>query len=588
MKRTTSPAHLHHCLSLLLLAAAACGSSGGGSGSTDGSGKGTGTDTGKGTGTNTSTSTGAPGGSAGGTPTPGSTWNGSSGVGASPRLPGGGAVSNTPLAPGCAPASANECPTLNGACATGAGKTVEVRQYGTLCLWEERVLTLPATTIEYLEEAVGGQTYYRFRVTFNPGFVDNSYGVNSIGWPPRRGHRWSDLVKSDHTELQLFDKEGRMAMHFKMDYISPDSSRSCGYGTLGITGGDGAMLVGDPAHVLAVTTSLDRSLNACGYCSSPACGGSCTVNSPATDDNYTPNPLTPNWDYRVQYDVWIASAAFAGSAFGHANISYVHASPAKTPEETLTVTPKPCPPPWSTPYPPPTPPTDEPPTPPTPPPGSCPVGWVEYLTSEGAVCVPTPTTPPGGGAPTCPVDWTVFITSEGAVCLPTPSTPPGGGAPTCPVGWVEYLTSEGAVCLPTPTTPPGGGAPTCPVDWTVYLTSEGAVCLPTPSTPPGGGSPTCPVDWTVYLTSEGAICVPQPGETPMGGAPVCPENWTLYLTSEGAFTCTPTPGGSPQTCPVDWTLYLTSEGAACLPQPRNGVCPAGYKPDVASEGARCI
>jgi hypothetical protein len=156
---------------------------------------------------------GSPGGGNVGVPSAGSTWTGSTGVGMFPRLPGGGAASNTALAPGCTPASANECPTISGACATGAGQTVQVKQFGTLCLYEEKTLTLPATTIEYLEETVGGQTYYRFRVTFHPGFVDNTYGNNSIGWPVRRGHRWSDLVKSDHTELQLRKRQELRLRH---------------------------------------------------------------------------------------------------------------------------------------------------------------------------------------------------------------------------------------------------------------------------------------------------------------------------------------------------------------------------------------
>jgi hypothetical protein len=595
---------------VILFAAVGCSNGGGGSGAAGPGGGAGGMSGGQGgPGTNPSGSASGPG-----LPAGGSTWNGSTGVSATPRLPGGGVLTSTPLAPGCTPASANECPSVGGACATGAGQTVQVKQFGTLCLWEEKILTLPATSIEYIEETVAGQTYYRFRVTFHPGFVDNTYGKNSIGWPPVRGHRWSDLVKSDHTELQLFDKSDRLALHFKMDYISPDSSKSCGYGTLGVKGGDGSMLVGDPRHVLAVSTSLDRSLNACGYCSSAACGGSCTVNSPATDKNYTPHPLTPKWDYRVQYDVWIASEAFGASGFGRANISYVHASPAKTPEETLIVTPRPCPPPWDTPYPPGGgtggtggsggyPPGEG--TggsggyPPSggaggsggyPPGGSCPVNWTEYLTSEGTQsCMPVPTPPPGGGAPVCPAGWSAYLLSEGAVCLPTPT--PGPNGPVCPVNWTLYVTSEGAVCIPEPGRDPNSGAPVCPAGWNAYLLSEGAVCLPKP----GGGTPDsgprCPVDWSTYVSSEGAVCVPKPGRAPGGGGGmVCPADWRTYLTSEGASTCIPVTGrggdGEP-TCPVNWTLYITSEGAACVPVPRNGACPAGYKPDLTTEGGRC-
>ena len=77
--------------------------------------------------------------------------------------------------------------------------------------------------------------------------------------------------------------------------------------------------------------------------------------------------------------------------------------------------------------------------------------------------------------------------------------------------------------------------------------------------------------------------------TPTGGT--CPVDWSVYLTSEGKATCTPTArtgdGGAP--CPVDWTLYLTTEGkATCTPVPVNGMCPAGYMLDTASEGKICI
>jgi hypothetical protein len=691
-------------LASLISTALAC-SSGGSTGRTTGDvDAGVGSLPGNGS-TMTSGAGGGGGGIGPGLPTPGP-WNGNAGVSSAVRLPGGGAATNTPLAPGCTPASATECPTISGACATGAGQTVTVHKFGTLCLYEEQETTTPASTVEYIEETVAGQSYYRFRVTFNPGFVDNTYGKNSVGWSHVRGHRYSDLVKSDHTELQLFDKNDQLTLHFKMDYITNLASRSCGYGTLGVKGGDGSMIVGDGANVLAVSTSLDRNLNSCGYCSSPACEGSCTVNSPATDKNFTPNPLTPNWDYRAQYDVWIASSAFGAAGFGKANISYVHASPSKFPEDTLTVTPKPCPPPFDMPLPPPTGgaggtsgagggsgaggtgggttcpvnwteyltsegATACMPVPTTPPgggPATCPAGWTVYLTSEGAVCLPTPTPNPNGGGLGCPVDWTLYVTSEGAICVPKPGSKPssggtgdgggsgagsggssgagggtgtgsggrggstgsgtggvsgggsGGGTPVCPAHWSVYLSSEGAICLPTPVkTPtgslgcpvdwtiyvtsegaacvpkpgknPSGGAPICPVDWVVYVTSEGAVCLPSPGKNPNG-SPRCPVDWSLYVTSEGAVCVPESGKNPGSATkPTCPINWTEYLTSEGAVTCTPGVSRGPDgetTCPVDWTLVLTSEGGACLPIPKNGACPAGYKPDVGSEGGRCI
>jgi hypothetical protein len=168
--------------------------------------------------------------------------------------------------------------------------------------------------------------------------------------------------------------------------------------------------------VLAVATSLDRNLNGCGYCESAACAasGDCTVDSPATDENFTPNAATSDWDYRQVYEVWIDMAAFAGSGFGQAFITYTHASPAKGPD-TITVTPEPCPPEWDVPY--------------------CPPSVIQ----EGGNCF-------GDGGP-CPPNQQVYITSEGASeCTPIPFTNYDDMKP-CPDGYVLDTATEGQFCV---------------------------------------------------------------------------------------------------------------------------------------------
>ncbi len=162
----------------------------------------------------------------------------------------------------------------------------------------------PAAIVEYLHETAGGQNYYRIRITFDPSFVDNTYGDNASGWG-KRGHTWKDLLGSDHAELELFDNSHTMVAQFKIDYIGEDTSQACGYSSLGVSGGDGKMLIGDAKWVLGSSSSLARNLGGCGYCESPACGGDCRVNSPGTDDQWTSNLSTPYWDYRVRYEVWI-------------------------------------------------------------------------------------------------------------------------------------------------------------------------------------------------------------------------------------------------------------------------------------------
>jgi hypothetical protein len=105
-----------------------------------------------------------------------------------------------------------------------------------------------------------------------------------------------------------------------------------------VSGGDGSVSVGDAGAVVEWSTSLHRNLNERGY-------GEYIIDSPVTDENFTPNPATPDWDYRVVYEAWIDASIFDGAGFGGASIEYVHASPSKSDNETIEVTPGDCPPP---------------------------------------------------------------------------------------------------------------------------------------------------------------------------------------------------------------------------------------------------
>jgi hypothetical protein len=215
-----------------------------------------------------------------------------------------------------------------------------------------------AATLEQVLECADGKDAVHVRLTFHPWFVDNTYGVNAIGWDARAammpammaammgkmpkakmgksGHTFKDLVGSDHAEIQLKDSTGKVVLQFKLDYISEDPSRPSGYGSLGVTGGEGKMIVGDAAAVVDWSTSLDRNLNERGH-------ASYTVDSPATDADFSPNPQAPDWDFRVVYEAWIDPAAFGSAGFGGGNIEFVHASPSKAASNTLDVEPGDCP-----------------------------------------------------------------------------------------------------------------------------------------------------------------------------------------------------------------------------------------------------
>jgi hypothetical protein len=352
------------------------------------------------------------------------------------HFPGSG-TGYRPLTTGCGPDTAALC---TGECEQmGGDPDVDVlRPPATLCFSGEGDLTPedPSVVIEQVIEELDGVAYVHLRVTFDPAFVDNTYGEGACcGWSDNRGHTFDgDLTKSDHTELLLTNGDGDTAMHFKVDLITASPDSACGFETLGVTGGDGSVLIGNAEDVLGVATSTSRNINGCGYCESDACApsGNCTVDSPPTDESYTPNDATPNWDYRQVYEVWIALDAFGDSGFGQGYITYTHASPSKG-ADTIVVEGTPCPPEWDTPY--------------------CPPDVLQ----EGGNCFGTPpggeggSTGSGGGPGTsseCPVNEQLYLATEGAaICTPIPYA----GYPdmaACPAGYHLDLASEGRYCLP--------------------------------------------------------------------------------------------------------------------------------------------
>lgn len=173
------------------------------------------------------------------------------------------------------------------------------------------------------------------RTIFAKTFVDNTYGANIIGWPLPKGHKFGDLTGSDKLQLALYDANNVKKIEFKIDYITASSGAPSGYKTLGVSGGDGGMVLGSAASVPSCMTSMDKNFNTYGYV--------LTTNSPATDNIYSPNPSYPNWIFDVWYEVTVDLSVFGAAGFGHPEITSVHASPSKTGNNTECVEPVSCP-----------------------------------------------------------------------------------------------------------------------------------------------------------------------------------------------------------------------------------------------------
>ena len=156
--------------------------------------------------------------------------------------------------------------------------------------------------------------------------VDNTYGENSIGWgkgvaPSGKNHNFKDLLGSDKAQSVFTDGAGETVLDVTIDYISETSEGSGVYATLGVTGGDGDVDMGSASDVLAVGTSLDYNFNTLGHV--------LTEDSPATDEDYTENPVYAGWVFEVVYEIRVKGDIFGEDGFGEVSIPIVHDSPNK-------------------------------------------------------------------------------------------------------------------------------------------------------------------------------------------------------------------------------------------------------------------
>lgn len=171
-------------------------------------------------------------------------------------------------------------------------------------------------------------------LVFNPAFVDNTYGTGSIGWKSNRPHKFKDLYASDHVELAVSDKNGKVVWKGKIDFLSATSSVTSGYACLGPFGGDGKISSGNGSSVLSFGSSMDDNINYYGY--------KLFENSPQTDSTYKVNPQYPDWQFFVVYRISFDASVFGSAGYGKVEMTSVHASPSKG-KDTVPVEEKPGP-----------------------------------------------------------------------------------------------------------------------------------------------------------------------------------------------------------------------------------------------------
>jgi len=188
----------------------------------------------------------------------------------------------------------------------------------------------------YLFTAEDENNYY-FGFAQSVFINDNTYGDNAIGWESRKkGHRLKDLLNSDHIEVRLYDGSGNLALDFFLDYATQDRKTS-EILNLGATGGDGAMVYGDPTYILESSSSLVWNFNQA-YPSFPFKNDTNPLRVPTnTYDSWTTADPNYPWIYELVYEWSISKAAFPDGTLGNIQILEVHNSPSKKYDSVVPV-----------------------------------------------------------------------------------------------------------------------------------------------------------------------------------------------------------------------------------------------------------
>ena len=166
--------------------------------------------------------------------------------------------------------------------------------------------------------------------------VDNSYGVNAIGWPGDN-HSFKHLSTSDSAKFVL-KSDGNTVLDFTLDYLDGDKQiYQPFYSGLVDDSGDllqnAAVSTGLESDVIAAATSLQYNWDVFGG-ENPEYFGEGS-DSPAADENYdVADPNLSDWIFDVIYEVKVDGRLIISSPgetfdISQLSIDVVHDSPTK-------------------------------------------------------------------------------------------------------------------------------------------------------------------------------------------------------------------------------------------------------------------
>jgi hypothetical protein len=148
------------------------------------------------------------------------------------------------------------------------------------------------------------------QVTFRQdlGQTDNTYGRGSSSNWSGQWRNFSDMVGGQAAEFRFLDGNGNTVLDVATDYISKSSRFPSGYGTLGVSGGNGAVIKGDGSHVVSCDTTLSHNLN----------------QSPGFYNCTTDSSGSPSWDSVSGYTIVVDGKTFGSAGFGGVAIPDCH------------------------------------------------------------------------------------------------------------------------------------------------------------------------------------------------------------------------------------------------------------------------